>query len=94
MSEFQNLSATLYILPNFSRISDPWLAYKALFTSYLESLEVPGPHVLGGVDPEAPDADADEVVDVLGDLVLDVVLAVVEVVQAHQVAVANLKVNT
>ena len=47
------------------------------------------PHVLGGVDPEALDADGDEVVDVVGHLLADVVRAAVEVVETDEIAVAD-----
>ena len=56
----------------------------------LHGLEVAGPHVLGGVHAEALDAEADQVVDVVGNLASHVVLAAVQVVETHEVAVANL----
>ena len=46
--------------------------------------------MLGGVEPEALDADGDEVVDVVCDLLPDVLGALVEVVEADEVAVADL----
>ena len=46
--------------------------------------------MLGGVEPEALDADGDEVVDVVGHLLADVVRAAVEVVEPDEVAVADL----
>ena len=45
--------------------------------------------MLGGVDPEALDADGDEVVDVVGHLLADVVRAAVEVVETDEIAVAD-----
>ncbi len=51
--------------------------------------EIPRPHVLGRVNPEAPHAEPNEVVEVSGNHVADVVFAVVEIVQAPQVAVPH-----
>ena len=45
--------------------------------------------MLGGVEPEALDADGDEVVDVVGHLLADVVRAAVEVVETDEIAVAD-----
>lgn len=53
-------------------------------------LHVPGPHVLAGVDAEAGDAPADERVHEVHDLPADVLAALVQVVQPHQLAVTNL----
>ena len=46
--------------------------------------------MLGSVEPEALDANGDEVVDVVGHLLADVVGAAVEVVEPDEVAVADL----
>ena len=48
------------------------------------------PHVLRGVEPEPLDADGDEVVDVIGHLLPDVVGAAIEVVERDEVAVPDL----
>ena len=56
----------------------------------MNGLEVAGPHVFAGVHAEALDPDIDEVVEVVGNLAPHVVLAPVQVVQGHQVAVTNL----
>ena len=45
--------------------------------------------MLGGVEPEALDADGDEVVDVVGHLLPDVVRAAVEAIKPDEVAVAD-----
>ena len=46
--------------------------------------------MLGSVNPESLDAQVDEVVDVVGNLLPDVVLTAVQVVQADQVTVTDL----
>ena len=46
--------------------------------------------MLWSVNPESFDAQVDEVVDVIGNLLPDVVLAAVQIVQADQVAVTDL----
>ena len=48
------------------------------------------PHVLRGVHPESLDTDRDEVVDVIGYLLPDVVSAAVEIIEADEVAVPDL----
>ena len=52
-------------------------------------LQVSRPHVLAGVHPESLDADVDEIVEVSGNLVPDIVLAAVEVVERDEVAVPD-----
>ena len=52
-------------------------------------LQVSRPHVLAGIHPESLDADVDEIVEVSGNLVPDIVLAAVEVVERDEVAVPD-----
>ena len=53
-------------------------------------LDVVGPHVLGGIHPEAHRADVEAVLEVAGDHVLDVIFGSGQVIEAHQVAVPDL----
>lgn len=54
-------------------------------------LHVPGPHVFAGVDAEAGDTVADELVHEFPDLASHVVSALVQVVHPGQLAVAYLQ---
>jgi len=56
----------------------------------VDDAQVRWPHVLGGVHAEPGHAEVDQVVQELHHLVLDVGVALVEVAQTHQLAVAHL----
>merc|ERR1719370_1829417 len=54
------------------------------------ALDVSGPHVLCGVDPEPHHSHVDAVLQIPSNLLLDVTRTTVKVIQADQIAVANL----
>jgi hypothetical protein len=73
-----------YIKPNKSLLN---------FIEYspdLHGLEVAWPHVFAGVHAESLHSDVHEVVEIISDLAAHIILAPVQVVQAHQVAVPHL----
>merc|ERR1711997_858126 len=56
----------------------------------LDGLQISGPHVLAGINTESFNSDVDHIVEIPRDLLPDVLLPAVQVVEADQVAVADL----
>jgi hypothetical protein len=79
-----NLFFTVYVKPNKSLLN--WIEYSA----DLHGLEVTRPHVFAGVHAEPLHSDVHEIVEIVSDLAAHIILAPVQVVQAHQVAVPHL----
>merc|ERR1711892_1411301 len=60
-----------------------------IISASLNSLQVPGPHVFTSIYSEATDTNVDHVVEEVGNLAPDIVLATVQIIEGHQVAVTN-----
>jgi hypothetical protein len=71
-------------------VENEWAFAVNVRQAALNVLQIARPHVLGSVHPESLDADADEIIDEVGALLPNVVLAAVKISKAHEVAVPDL----